>query len=402
MVAVFLSKGYISSRNCRRELARAYAVDPSLVVLIETDAHHGAPTIEDLEKEFKAIFGNRRAAAKGGMAEGGVGAASAATDASRPAASTACTAITLADPKVGEERACRALLERVRAGDVLQWHREAYLKRVTLMQVLQRVCDKMVGPDAHVMAHRELHRQALADQTVYLSELYEQPRQPQQAGAAPPDGRVDSGVAPDEYSELRNALVSLGCRCLPASGSVYEADATAPAILLLSPEVFSAGREELVAHISSLLEFGSHRPVLALASTAVPFEVYVAACPDQLQALGLFRQIFLKWVPGEPSLQEATVRHGLSKLLPRLRHRQAGRWKPPGWRASGVSTLFSRRSRITVGSEHEAAREDDAAPLASSGAPTGRSRKLTAPLEEAKAPVPHVVVKSAVVASDAI
>lgn len=55
LVLIVLTEHYLSSRNCRRELAAAVALDKPVVLLVETDDSKGATTLARLRAEFEQV-----------------------------------------------------------------------------------------------------------------------------------------------------------------------------------------------------------------------------------------------------------------------------------------------------------------------------------------------------------
>ena len=54
-VAIFLTTGFVSSANCRRELKRALREKKTLLVILETDDNHGATSHAALAAEVKSL-----------------------------------------------------------------------------------------------------------------------------------------------------------------------------------------------------------------------------------------------------------------------------------------------------------------------------------------------------------
>jgi hypothetical protein len=93
-VVIFVTRGYLASRNCRRELVEAMRLRKPLVVLQETSADHGAATAHDLHSEVDTR---------------------------------------LLSP--AEKRACTTLVGMIEAGQALEWHREEHLKHAVFSKV---------------------------------------------------------------------------------------------------------------------------------------------------------------------------------------------------------------------------------------------------------------------------
>lgn len=55
VILVLLTRDYISSKNCRRELVHTFELEKPLVLLLETDVGHGAPTVDSLKRELDLL-----------------------------------------------------------------------------------------------------------------------------------------------------------------------------------------------------------------------------------------------------------------------------------------------------------------------------------------------------------
>ena len=62
-ILIFLTKGYIKSANCRRELVASLRLGKPLIVVRETDLAHGAASMADLAAEVATVPAEQRAAA---------------------------------------------------------------------------------------------------------------------------------------------------------------------------------------------------------------------------------------------------------------------------------------------------------------------------------------------------
>jgi hypothetical protein len=63
-ILIFLTRDYLSSKNCRRELVAAYRQRKPLLVLVETDDDKGAPSVASLQGE-RDLFKKRQLSASG-------------------------------------------------------------------------------------------------------------------------------------------------------------------------------------------------------------------------------------------------------------------------------------------------------------------------------------------------
>ena len=61
---LFLTEGYLASRNCRRELIEALRLEKPLLVIRETDANHGAVVQSELRASWPALTWTRPGAAR--------------------------------------------------------------------------------------------------------------------------------------------------------------------------------------------------------------------------------------------------------------------------------------------------------------------------------------------------
>ena len=103
IVLVMLTKGYLSSRSCRRELVEARRQKKPLIVLRESDPRHGATSLSDLSEDASLV------------------------------------------PLEEERAAAEALVRILDEGEGLEWHREGHLKRAALGAVLQKILDLQAG-----------------------------------------------------------------------------------------------------------------------------------------------------------------------------------------------------------------------------------------------------------------
>ena len=55
VVCIFLTRAFITSANCLRELVATLKQGKRLVVVVETDDNKGAPTVEDLQRELAQL-----------------------------------------------------------------------------------------------------------------------------------------------------------------------------------------------------------------------------------------------------------------------------------------------------------------------------------------------------------
>lgn len=142
VVLVFLTRGYLGSKNCRRELVQTLALSRTLLLVRETDENHGAATEGELLAEVE----------RGGL-------------------------------DVMEQAACRELISRY--SDALEWHRELHLKRAVVSTIVARLFDtsgtelkaKVSIIDRHLqplVQGSQRHRRSDIDSTVHLSPSYSQ------------------------------------------------------------------------------------------------------------------------------------------------------------------------------------------------------------------------------------
>ena len=96
LLLIFLTKEYFSSANCRRELKQGLTLGKEIVVITESDAMHGASTLDELQAEIEELPPEERAA-------------------------------------------CEAILLAVENADAIEWHREIYLKRVALRHIVYKL-----------------------------------------------------------------------------------------------------------------------------------------------------------------------------------------------------------------------------------------------------------------------
>lgn len=321
LLLIFLTKGYLASSNCRRELKQALQANKEIVVISEEDANHGAATFAEFEAELDGLSDEDRAA-------------------------------------------CQTLLDRVDSSDAFEWHRENYLKRVVLREVITSLCraqdahQEIMVTDRLVAAHGAIKLEA----PCYISPHYAQVRVPRQVRlgnekndrhevmdsmASQPDwlreaegfmSKADAATgAPTSsdsqetslYAELHQRLgTDLGIECSsdPDRAQIGVHTTTKlPAVMLLTPAIFS--NTALVTEIKQLLgEQDTHRKrkLVAFYSTAVPFDFYTRVCPEELKALGLLKITFTKW-PAAPALQRAALTHVLSPISLRPSRRPLSR-----------------------------------------------------------------------------
>ena len=103
LVLIVLTQGYVESKNCRRELREALEQGKRLLVLRETDANHGAISLDELRLEASLL------------------------------------------PLEADRTAANAIARIIEVGDSLEWHREGHLKRVTLAAIVQDLFDLQVS-----------------------------------------------------------------------------------------------------------------------------------------------------------------------------------------------------------------------------------------------------------------
>lgn len=285
VVCIFLTDGYISSANCRRELKQAVQRDKQLVVLLETDSNHGATTLPKLQAELSELRDE------------------------------------------SEREACQYLIDHVGAGSALQWHRESYLKHEVLRSVLSAIAGAQV--EVHSPNARGARAQSHKALKAFVSDLYQTIpvpasdswlRTPTPSGTGRHDASVqcslafvshaDAGHLPtvpvrrvsigdrEKHTDARPSPASIeGCtmheelrdvlttefKLACVHGTDPESEAWDLAVVMLAPGVFS--KPGVVQLFQTLL--GQRRPLLTLYSTAVPFKFYMDSCPEELQRCGL-------------------------------------------------------------------------------------------------------------------
>ena len=101
LILIFCTRDYITSANCRREILEASRLTKPMLLITETDPNKGAPTVDSLRQELSVLE------KRGRVTEAEV------------------------------ECITTNLIERVEAGDCLQWHREKQFKYAVLKAIAQ-------------------------------------------------------------------------------------------------------------------------------------------------------------------------------------------------------------------------------------------------------------------------
>jgi len=130
VVLVFVTRGYLKSPNCRRELVEAARLQKPLLVVRETDINHGAVTEEELRAEVMAN----------------------------------------ADLNETERAACALLIGKL--ADAIEWFREAHLKHAALSEIVNALFEATngVATAARVSVRGTLKPPPCAG--IYISEHY--------------------------------------------------------------------------------------------------------------------------------------------------------------------------------------------------------------------------------------
>jgi hypothetical protein len=279
VVLIMLTKDYIASRNCRRELIAAWRAKKPLIVLRETDAQHGAVTLPALREEVSIL------------------------------------------PMQEEREAGGEIVRMVEAGEALEWHREGHLKRATLSAIAQVIIDVQQGRRSQGARRSVRVLPALQGDSSARGSTNGVP--------AVPDRSVCVHLL-SEYEALAPELHAQLTQCLQHAGITVQSthESEVPTLVLLCPEMLGddeggnltarlRDREGLRARLKEVLEpleDGQPRPMVLLYSTVVPFDHYIQHCPPDLKACGLLNQMFEKW-PESPDLQAAAAAHLRQGLL---------------------------------------------------------------------------------------
>ena len=332
VLLVFLTRSYIQSANCMRELVEACRLRKPLLVVRETDDNHGAISADELRAGVEAMA----------MAE--------------------------------QREAAGRLVAALEEGPALEWHREKHLKQATLVMIVQallghydRRAEEHVASQMEERASRQAadadsgpRPSASAVKGAMRSQKggKEPTAQAKPRGArvgSPRGGQVrDSGG--DAVSELlsaspehatRRVVLSVGGPAVAAeartvwihplyrdlvdangatyygqlakhfgeAGAVVNSHSSAASgdglVLLLAPGVLSCA--PLVEWMQKELARKATRRLLPLFSTSQPFAAYCVGCPQTLRELGIFEIFYEKW-PMSDGLQAAAAWHMLRRL----------------------------------------------------------------------------------------
>lgn len=358
-MVILLTRDYLASRNCRRELVEAVRLRRPLIVLRETSVNHGAVTLAAMHDEVTACL---------------------VSDA--------------------EAAACDKLIEIVAEGEALEWHREEHLKHAVFAKVVQMVhtarCEQMGLPASPpIRVHRAAKaRRSLAESSrrsavrdfgqpsaigqaselvrsgvaalkrsasglrgakpavpggrlpgaddeesaplrVYMSAVYSRLQVEDDLGAWREASRTSAtrsqkkrewverrGEASSVREQVARAMETVHGEGAVLSDELSRADAV---LVLLCPAVFDSA--ELVGELTFLLAQQHVRdlrgakdpsspggmPFVFMYSTAVPFDQYISAMPRQLRELGLLNHMFDKF-PRSQLLQDAAAEHAVQAL----------------------------------------------------------------------------------------
>ena len=308
VVVIILTQDYVTSKNCRREVAEMLRANKPLVILREMDANHGAVTLEELKEECERVPADERATAM-----------------------AVCTASEDAEL-------------------TLEWHRENHLKQAVLANVMQRILATTGVEDVtdEASAMRKSNR-AISSGETSNSAGRDRPADPARGasragniqlaalmsrrmrsatiaarGSSVKTAAVDAVFLSPLYArcpltggrEGRSVLSELSERFEEAGVKVVSARAEgSPVVIALFPGVFD--RAELVQEWTELLTSGEEETtqIIPLFFTAWSFASYFSACPDSLRQLGFFAPLFQKW-PNGLELQRAAVAFAVTHKSP--------------------------------------------------------------------------------------
>ena len=251
VVLIVLTKGYLSSTNCRRELREALKQKKRLLVVREMDTNHGAVSVAELRIEAELL------------------------------------------PLQADRHDAEELMRLVEESAVLEWHREGHLKRTTLAAVVQTVLDvqEAEGAKAQVRCSVDDQQTMGIRPTVQLLGGYR--------AAAP---QLCAGV----MEALDRAGVDMVYSKEEDKGEDNACDSALPTIILLCPELFGDKARSLRAELAVLLrQNGAMEGAVRIYSTEVPFDYYLKHCPLELR--GLLRHMYDKW-PESVYLQDTAAR----------------------------------------------------------------------------------------------
>lgn len=316
VVVVILTKDYLRSANCRRELCTALEHAKPLVVVRETSALHGAATRADLEAEIGEI------------------------------------------PSATERAAICEFVFGAACADAIEWHREKHLRHASFMQLIQRFfCSSRVAAPLEQSQHHSTRSPSKMHDSptdggcelpaLHMgSVVHAKARQEQLAACkgqqlvtschyadmkAPAIGMGGTSSHDSMLAQLRAQFGALGVelRSVAFAQDAAVEEPPLPYVLLVTPGCF--GHQPLVDEIRQVLleiranvsgnltssfswRLAGRRPIIPLFNTALPFEDYIKACPEELKRLGLLQLFFAKW-PESSHLQRAAAEHALLQLV---------------------------------------------------------------------------------------
>ena len=318
VVLIVVTDKYLSSYNCRRELAAAMKyqrLGKPLILLLESDEAKGATTVTKLRAELEALKLGGKFSSNDSLSS------------------------QEAHEQLSAAERFISLIETQPSGiTVLQYHRERHLK-LTVFKVIASVVHaenavqqgqgrkgrgrKVPHGTGRVVAneHAPTLQPIVALRELRLGAEKDPPSLPRGAVVfVHPSYRSmrRHGSANKSYFEEITAAFVLYNICV-----VDEPVDGAPSVLLLCPGVFDDvkilwmiqhslanynvnGRMSSRKTASRFSTSSSASPLLMLFCTSVPFSIYMDACPHDVKEAGIFRSLFQKW-PGSEVLQAATA-----------------------------------------------------------------------------------------------
>ena len=137
---------------------------------------------------------------------------------------------------------------------------------------------------------------------VYISEHYKEHTARSTRVSSPhSSSRVGNSST---FDELTTRFEQIGARVR------LEPMPETPMVVLLTPDVFD--NAPLVEEIRQVLSASSGMPPILLYSTTMPFDAYIARCPEELTRAGLLSRIVSKW-PISEELQLYVATHELER-----------------------------------------------------------------------------------------
>ena len=360
-VLVFLNKGYISSRNCRRELVAAVDANKPLILLRETDLNKGGQTFAMAEDELLFMVGTQ-------------------------------------NPSKDETAALRKLLDDV---EVIEFHREKYFKYVAL----QRIASLILAQQLDIESNRSnrpsdlpivrikdqicVPKSSVAKWALYMSAHYREIPADEQGSEsvfdqvarhlAPFGVRVQSQRA-DGIPVLvflcpavfaRVGWVTETCSILRlAMGEGRQSAARRSQNRIARAERSGLGKPRKRSSLLQQLAGNSHGlftgrnnkllkaapkvEVIRLYSTEVAFGEYISSCPQPLEDLDMLKSMFDKW-PETDALQEVSAQM-VVKQMPKLDqdHEQLPLLNPedePDIHNNEVAQVLPKPSPTTAGEQ---------------------------------------------------